>query len=565
MKAPSASSTGEESFHDARVLVTADEPGGQHFGLNEYRLLREYGATQTLYALTATQANDGPDARFARLAERLQVVGIRAAKNGTGVSFSFAAPADGLQLARPVPHPYRRERTLTHIGNIRLPEFDAVRDANNRLARIVAGNAPESLRAKAEQTLTERVRTLADALLDPASFALDVAVRFSGRAVIAPGSDLPLDTVGLPDEMAWRLFAPDVTNRTPDAARELDAKMAQSWVIVNRQPSLYPTSLVAFRPVRVAETVIRLHPLICNWMETDFDGDQVAVFLPLSDAAQREAGELLSVKGHLRRDPSLLSRPYWGFVAGHAMLYGLAEMSRTPEGEAELAALVGRDIPIPGSFLERPTLIAALDSVLREEGIDAALAVILALYERGFAATKASGASLGPFAGQGYALPPVETTDNLADWNDSVELLVDALSARAARGEWSDDALDPALFAAACGARGRIIFLAKITASVSPGTQIDPYGNEIPMRHGWPDGLTPYELETVAAAFRPRLLEMVSARPAADHFAPSGLGVLARAFRSPRPGLIFAQAAATGETDPLTDLDTRLWLGLPPL
>ena len=560
---------------DARVEVTADEPGGQNFGLNEYHLLREYGATHTLHALTSMQANDGPDARFARLAERLHVVGIRAAKTESGVSFAFAAPADGLPLARPVPHPFRPERTLTHIGKSDLLEFDAVREANDRLARIVTGNAPESLRARAEQTLNDHVKTLADALLEPLPFAFETDIRFSGRAVTAPGSDLPLDTVGLPDDMAWRLFAPETTEKTPDAARRLDERMAQSWVIVNHQPSLYPTSLVAFRPVRVAESVIRLHPLICNWMETDFDGDQIAVFLPLGDAAQREAEELLTVKGHLRRDPallshprrdpSLLSRPFGGLVAGHAMLYGLAEMSRTPQGKAELAAILRRDISIPGPFLERAPLMAALDSVLREEGIDAALAVILALYQRGFAAAKMSGASLGPFVGQEYTMPSPEERRSLAEWKDTAELLVDNLTARAARGEMTDDALDPTLLSAACGARGRISFLAKITASVSPGTQIDPDGNEIPMRHGWRDGVTPDELETVAAAFRPRLLEMVSARPDAARFAPSGLGVLARAFRSHRPGIIFAQAAVNAERDPLADLDSRLWMGLPPL
>ena len=127
------------------------------------------------------------------------------------------------------------------------------------------------------------------------------------------GANLRLDQVGLPAEIAWKLFGPlvarelgnsdDVRARTARAAEALDALMERSWVIINRAPTLTPTCLLAFHPVRLPDPVTRLHPLVCPLLNADFDGDTASVFLPITAAAQCEAGERLSVAAHLARDP----------------------------------------------------------------------------------------------------------------------------------------------------------------------------------------------------------------------------------------------------------------------
>ena len=83
-----------------------------------------------------------------------------------------------------------------------------------------------------------------------------------------------------------------VQQRTPEAASKLDELMASAWVIVHRAPSVQSTSMIAFPPHRLDEPVIRLTPLACRALNADFDGDQIAVLLPVTDAGQREAGEL---------------------------------------------------------------------------------------------------------------------------------------------------------------------------------------------------------------------------------------------------------------------------------
>lgn len=183
-------------------------------------------------------------------------------------------------------------------------------------------------------------------------------VLFSGRSVIAPGPDLKLDQLGLPEKMAWTLFGPlavrkvsakEVEKRSAKAAKALDEAMAGSWLILNRAPTLMPTNLLAFRPVRIADKAIRVHLLACMPINGDFDGDQAAVFLPVTEAGQHEAGEKLSVAGHLRRDPSLLK---W-FCPAQEMVFGLASLSMEPEGLKQVVETAGIEIVAPQGFVTR--------------------------------------------------------------------------------------------------------------------------------------------------------------------------------------------------------------------
>ncbi len=146
-------------------------------------------------------------------------------------------------------------------------------------------------------------------------------VDYSGRSVIVVGPELKLDQVGIPKIMALELFKPFVIKRILDkelafnvrgAARLIDEETDEVWaileevvkdklVLLNRAPTLHRLGIQAFYPVLVEGESIHVHPLVCKAFNADFDGDQMAVHLPLSDMAQKEAKEImLSTKNLLK-------------------------------------------------------------------------------------------------------------------------------------------------------------------------------------------------------------------------------------------------------------------------
>ncbi len=146
-------------------------------------------------------------------------------------------------------------------------------------------------------------------------------VDYSGRSVIVVGPELKLDQVGIPKIMALELFKPFVIKRILDkelafnvrgAARLIDEETDEVWaileevvkdklVLLNRAPTLHRLGIQAFYPVLVEGKSIHIHPLVCRAFNADFDGDQMAVHLPLSDMAQKEAREImLSTKNILK-------------------------------------------------------------------------------------------------------------------------------------------------------------------------------------------------------------------------------------------------------------------------
>ena len=138
-------------------------------------------------------------------------------------------------------------------------------------------------------------------------------VDFSGRSVIAVGPDLKMYECGLPKEMAIQLYKPFVVNRmklegiannAKSAERKIERQDPRVWdiveevikehpVLLNRAPTLHRLGIQAFIPKLVDGRAIRLHPLVCAAFNADFDGDQMAVHLPLSEEAQAEAEILM--------------------------------------------------------------------------------------------------------------------------------------------------------------------------------------------------------------------------------------------------------------------------------
>ena len=131
-------------------------------------------------------------------------------------------------------------------------------------------------------------------------------VDYSGRSVIVVGPELKMYQCGLPKEMALELFKPFVLKRLVDtkvianiksARKMVDRASTEVWdalenvikdhpVMLNRAPTLHRLGIQAFEPVLVEGRAIKLHPLVCTAFNADFDGDQMAVHLPLSAEAQ---------------------------------------------------------------------------------------------------------------------------------------------------------------------------------------------------------------------------------------------------------------------------------------
>jgi DNA-directed RNA polymerase subunit beta' len=138
-------------------------------------------------------------------------------------------------------------------------------------------------------------------------------VDYSGRSVIVVGPKLKLNQCGLPKEMAIELFKPFVVNKLIErgfvqniksAKKKIERSEAVVWdileevidghpVLLNRAPTLHRLGIQAFEPVLVEGRAIQLHPLVCTAFNADFDGDQMAVHVPLSIEAQTEARMLM--------------------------------------------------------------------------------------------------------------------------------------------------------------------------------------------------------------------------------------------------------------------------------
>ncbi|WOO88060.1 DNA-directed RNA polymerase subunit beta' [Mollicutes bacterium LVI A0039] len=144
-------------------------------------------------------------------------------------------------------------------------------------------------------------------------------VDFSGRSVIVVGPNLKLDECGLPKKMALELFKPfviadllksgkafnikfakiKIENQEDDVWEALERVIKTKKVLLNRAPTLHRLGIQAFRPRIVEGKAIRLSPLVCTAYNADFDGDQMAVHLPLSDQAQREATKLMLASNNI--------------------------------------------------------------------------------------------------------------------------------------------------------------------------------------------------------------------------------------------------------------------------
>lgn len=563
-------------------------------GEAQYAELRELGAWELLREQFNTRAaardaasslplrvsrgpvpqQEAPSPQLEGLIERLAAGGIRASLEGCRLLFRFEAPAGrALRLARPVPHPWLRDRELAEIG---LPErpasdlqpwYDRLAAANQVAERHLKSAAPPALLDRALAALSDTVQGFFDRLLLPEHVRPSSCALFRGRAVIQPGKGLRHDQAGIPEDIAWTLFAPmvqreigaeqEIAARTPRAAAALDGVMARSWVVVQHGLREGDRMFMAFHPVRGPEPAIRLPLAVCfGLIGTHSPMDVLDLFLPITDAAQKEAGDLLSVRGCLERDPGVLDR----LAPVEDALWGLAELCGPAEGRARIGGILGGALTLEGALLTRPALVAALKDLLAREGADQTLTALDELIEAGFEAARNSGASMNPFFGSGIERPAPPAGHDPEAWNAWADQWFERV---AARTDFGDPDLGPQLLAVKSGAAGSLRHLRYLLGAL--GTLTDIAGQQQPNRRSPVDGWTPDELFASAAHTRARWAEFA---PLYERTPPAptarGFTVLARARQARRPGIVFALAAATGEADPLTDVDSRLFAGLPP-
>jgi len=226
--------------------------------------------------------------------------------------------------------------------------YRRVINRNNRLKKLKEINAPDVILRNEKRIIQEAVDALIDNSIakqnDSAAMSqsqkrplkslsdnlkskqglfrqnlLGKRVDYSGRSVIVVGPDLKLNQCGLPKHMALELFRPFVISkilqaelafnirganklieeRTGEVWAMLEEVIAGKYVLLNRAPTLHRLGIQAFNPILIEGNAVQVHPLVCQAFNADFDGDQMAVYVPLLEEAQLEAKELMAANKNL--------------------------------------------------------------------------------------------------------------------------------------------------------------------------------------------------------------------------------------------------------------------------
>ncbi len=252
--------------------------------------------------------------------------------------------------------------------------YRRVINRNNRLKRLMELRAPDIIVRNEKRMLQEAVdalfdngrrgRTITGANKRPLKSLSDMLkgkqgrfrqnllgkrVDYSGRSVIVTGPELKLHQCGLPKKMALELFKPFIYARLDAKGLSMTLKQAKKWVekerkevwdildevirehpvMLNRAPTLHRLGIQAFEPVLIEGKAIQLHPLVCSAFNADFDGDQMAVHVPLSLEAQLEARVLMMSTNNILSPAN--GKPI--IVPSQDMVLGLYYITMLKEGE----------------------------------------------------------------------------------------------------------------------------------------------------------------------------------------------------------------------------------------
>jgi len=298
------------------------------------KLLEEVNVDELVEELKAELKNTNSDAKKKKTLKRLKVL--------ESLKKSGNRPEWMILTVLPVIPPDLRPLVPLDGGRFATSDLNdlyrRVINRNNRLKRLQELNAPEIIIRNEKRMLQEAVdvlfdngrrgraitgtnkrplRSLSDMLKGKQGRfrqnLLGKRVDYSGRSVITVGPDLRLHQCGLPKKMAIELFKPFIYNRLQEkgyvttvksAKKMVEKETAEVWdaldevvreypVLLNRAPTLHRLGFQAFEPVLIEGKAIQLHPLVCTAFNADFDGDQMAVHVPLSIEAQAEARILM--------------------------------------------------------------------------------------------------------------------------------------------------------------------------------------------------------------------------------------------------------------------------------
>lgn len=289
------------------------------------------------------EAEDAKGQRRKKLVKRLKVL--------EGMHRASIEPSSMIITEVPVIPPDLRPMVQLTGGRFATSDLNdlyrRVINRNNRLKKLIDLKAPEVIRRNEQRMLQEAV----DALIDNSNARsgravaasggrrrlkslsdmlkgkqgrfrqnlLGKRVDYSGRSVIVAGPELKIDQCGLPKMMALELFKPfvigsliekDLAHNIKAATRMIEANESAVWdtldevienkyVLLNRAPTLHRLGIQAFKPKLIEGKAVQLHPLVCKGFNADFDGDQMAVHVPLSKNAQKEAKRLMSAEHNI--------------------------------------------------------------------------------------------------------------------------------------------------------------------------------------------------------------------------------------------------------------------------
>jgi DNA-directed RNA polymerase subunit beta' len=323
----------EDRYREAREKYGDDFVAAQ--GADAIReLLRNTNVKELSQKLRTEMKETTSEAKKKRLAKRLKII----------ESFLESGNKPEWMILEVIPVIPPDLRPLVPLDGGRFATSDLndlyrrVINRNNRLKRLLELNAPEIIIRNEKRMLQEAVdalfdngkrgRTILGANKKPLKSLSDMLrgkqgrfrqnllgkrVDYSGRSVIVVGPELKLHQCGLPKKMALELFKPFIYNRLEEkglvttiksAKKMLEKERPEVWdvldevirehpVMLNRAPTLHRLGIQAFEPVLIEGKAIQLHPLVCAAFNADFDGDQMAVHVPLSVEAQSEARILM--------------------------------------------------------------------------------------------------------------------------------------------------------------------------------------------------------------------------------------------------------------------------------
>jgi len=255
-----------------------------------------------------------------------------------------------------------RNNRLKKLLELKAPEV-IVRNEKRMLQEAVDALLDNSIRrgpgAATSQAQKRPLRSLADMLKGKQGRfrqnLLGKRVDYSGRSVIVVGPDLKLHQCGLPKHMALELLRPFVINKlitaglahnirsanrlideaTPDVWAILEEVIRGKYVLLNRAPTLHRLGIQAFQPILIEGNAIQIHPMVCSAFNADFDGDQMAVHVPLTEEAQREAADIMAATKNLLKpgtaDPTVT--PSQDMVIG---CYWLTKLRTNVKGEGKI-------------------------------------------------------------------------------------------------------------------------------------------------------------------------------------------------------------------------------------